>query len=108
MTTCSQGIEIFEGDDVHFIGTVKNEQGALVPLGGATTLEFIFNKAGTPWVVNGSMVGDGSTAQMEYNAVGTEIDTVGDWFRQCRVIVNGKEYHSEIVYFEVKSKLPRV
>lgn len=97
---------IYIGDTTRFVSTVKDEDGNVVDISGATTLEFHFRKPdGTTMVKTATKVDAGLYGQMEYNALTTDLDQDGRWEHQGYIVLPTGEYHSQVRQFKVKETL---
>lgn len=99
--------EIHLGD----IGTIverviKDETGTIVDLGGATSLEFYFQKPdGTDTTVTASLTTDGSDGKMRYVSISSTWDQVGRWQGQARIQSGTLTLKSDVWEFHVYPNL---
>jgi hypothetical protein len=84
--------------------TIKDQDGVIVNLAGATVKKFRFKPSGgTLFVRDGNLSTDGTDGKMRYTL--TDSETVeGSWQMQIYVEVGGKWY-ADTEYFEVEGNL---
>ena len=103
-------------DEVHLgdIGTVFRatindcSNGTQTPLdvSSATTLELFFKKpSGTVVTQTAVLTTDGTDGQIEYVTISGDLDEVGNWMLQARVVMAGGDWRSDIGQFRVYANL---
>ena len=100
--------EIRVGDiGTAFQDTVKDQDGVIVDISSASTLEMVFRKPDNTAVVKtASKVGDGTDGEMEYVTIADDLDMPREWQRQGFVAVGGGEWRTDIKKFQVYENLP--
>lgn len=102
-----KGIHV--GDTVTFVLTVTDVvTSAIIPITGFTTLEMTFTRpddAGTTFVVNASLLTDGSDGKMEYTTLTTDLNMPGRWQVQGFVVVPSGQWHTSTTVFKVFKNL---
>jgi hypothetical protein len=95
--------EIHEND----IGTifrveVKNAAGAVVDISSATSKYIDFQKPdGTDVRQTASFTNDGTNGLIQYATLAADLDQVGLWEYQARVILSGGTWNSDVLHFDV-------
>lgn len=93
------------------IGTVFEitiqDNGTVVDISEATTQEIIFKKPDVDTVVvkATSFVTDGSDGKIKYTVASGDLDVIGKWQIQARIVLPGGEWKSDIVEFQVLPNL---
>lgn len=88
-----------------FRRTIKID-GAVVDLSEATTKQFIFRKPdGSLLPVDAVWTNGGTDANAEYVTVAGDIDQVGEWRLQARLVMPNFNELSDIDIFQVKGNL---
>lgn len=89
-----------------FKATILDEDGAVVDISSATTLEMIFKKPNdTSSTVAASLFTDGTDGIMSYPTVDGDLDIAGKWKIQCFAELDTGEWHSSILNFDVGCNL---
>lgn len=97
---------IHVGDCPTFRDVIKDQDGVVVDVSGASTKDMIFRLPdGTASVENTSFTGDGTDGKIEWTPT-DELDQVGKWQRQSKVIIAGKEWKAVKKNFTVHEALP--
>src|SRR5687767_13585106 len=85
---------------------IKDEDDAVVDVSTATTREIVFKKlTGDILSKTASLVNAGTDGLVKYVIASGDIDTVGQWRVQGRVILSGKQFSSDIHTFKVFENL---
>ena len=98
--------EIHVDDEPILRATVKDQDGAVVDVSGATTLEIKLKKpSGTTNTRSAVLTTDGTDGRIQYQVAAGEFDEIGEWQRQARVVVATRPYSSDIERFPVERNL---
>lgn len=106
--SCSATAQIFVGDvGTVFKLTVKDENGDIVDLSAASSLQIKFKKpyANSAIVKTGVLDTDGTDGVMKYVAVNGDLDVAGTWNIQGHVIIGTLSLSTNISTFEVLATL---
>lgn len=91
---------------VIFTSTIKDQDGTIVDLSGASVIQFIFeNPLGELLVVDGETVNGGTDGQIQYVVESGDLGVPGSWKYQTRVAWTGVIYYSSITKFKVVANL---
>jgi len=98
--------EIHKGD----VGTVFQvtllDGTTVVDISGATTKQILFQKPnGTTMTKNATFVTDGTDGKLKYTTVANDLDTIGLWKIQARVVLPTGSWHSDTGTFRVYKNL---
>ena len=75
-----------------FRATIKDQNGKIVDVSDATTLELIFKApSGKVKTFDAEKVNDGVDGEIEYATKAGDINEAGDWQWQARVVIGGVE-----------------
>lgn len=86
--------------------TLKDETNTVVDIGGATSLQFHFQKPdGTDTTVTASLTTDGSDGKMRYVSVASTWDQIGRWQGQAQVQAGTLTLKSDVWEFHVYPNL---
>ena len=98
--------EIHFGDvNTQFQQTIKDGT-AIVDVSAATTKEIkLKGPTGVTKVKTASFLTDGIDGVITYNTVANDLDEIGLWEIQSRVVVAGGDFHSDVGRFEVHANL---
>lgn len=92
-----------------FVFTVRDQDGALVNLATATTLEARFRPGpdGATFTRTGVLTTDGTDGKYEYASIAGDLPTPHDcWQRQGRVVIPGVgEFYTNVIEFSVKPNI---
>jgi hypothetical protein len=95
--------EIHIGDHTTYIITVKDENGGIVDISTATTIEMILDHkhhSKAPVTKTATLTTDGTDGKMQWKDDGTTVDTSGTWRIQGRVVMlDGSTYKTDISSF---------
>ena len=81
--------------------TTKDD-GIVVDISGATTKQILFKKpSGSLLTKNGDFTTDGTDGKLEYSVITDDLNEVGVWKIQTKIILGGGVWSSEIEMFEV-------
>jgi hypothetical protein len=99
--------EIHKDDiGVVFEFTVKDQDGVVVDVSGASTKTFIFDKPdGTNVNKTASFGTDGTDGILTYTTVSGDLDQIGIWHHQAHVVIPSGDFHSDITEFRVYPNL---
>jgi hypothetical protein len=98
--------EIHEGDIGTKLLVTVVDDGVVVDIGPATTLEMFIKKPnGTILSRTGVLETDGSDGQMYYITVSGDIDAAGTYKLQGRVVLPGGSYYTSTATFKVHCNL---
>ena len=98
--------EIHVSDEPILRATIKDQDGAVVDVSAATTMEIKLKKpSGTTSTKTAVHTTDGIDGRIEYQVVAGEFDEIGEWQRQGRVVLGAKPYSSDIERFPVERNL---
>lgn len=98
--------KIYVGDHPTFRDVIKDQDGTIVDIGSATTIDMIFRKPdGSAMVKAASLTTDGSDGKMEWTPT-NELDQAQNWQRHSKVIIGGRTFRSVKVNFKVWEPLP--
>lgn len=92
---------------VNDIGTVfrveiKNAAGAVVNISGATSKNIYFQKPdGTVVTETASFTTDGTDGLIQYATLAADLDQVGLWNYQAKVVLSTGTWSSDVIYFDV-------
>lgn len=90
-----------------FKATIKDEDGVVVDVSGASTMGLVFNQPdGTPVYKTAVHATDGTDGVIQYTTVAGDIDQAGNWRVQGYVAIATSEFHSDVHAFRVHSNLP--
>jgi hypothetical protein len=100
-------MDTYLGDyGTEFIGTIKNPRGEVVSVGAASVIEYEFRRpAGTAFLRTGSLYTDGSDGKDIYTTVNGEIDSVGYWTWQVRIVLPSGQWYTDVHGFPVRAAL---
>jgi hypothetical protein len=90
--------DIQKGDiGAAFILTIKDQDGAVVDVSGATTKQIKFLKPDGLTVLTKSAVfeTDGTDGKIKYVTVSDDLDVAGYWARQGYVVMPGGSWHTD-------------
>jgi hypothetical protein len=91
-----------------FKATIKDEDGVVVDVSGAGTLELVFRKPdGTAVVKTAVFTTDGEDGVIQYITIADDMDTEGEWRVQGYVKIATSEFHSDVHRFRVYPNLSR-
>lgn len=99
--------KIFEGQNVQFIFTVKDQDGAVVDVSLATEMTlYLDNNTTAPVSKTMTHLTDGLDGKVTYTTTTSDLN-VGDttWKAQGKVVIAGNEYPTTIVEFKVHKKI---
>ena len=98
--------EIHEDDiGTVFEVTVQDESG-IVDISGATTKEIIFRKPDETVVTKtASFTSDGTDGKIRYSIIADDLNMVGKWSIQGKVIIPAGTWHTDIDIFQVYPNL---
>lgn len=86
--------------------TVLDQDGAVVNLGTATTLEIIFDKPdGVNLTKTASLVTNGSDGKIHYVFIAGDLDQKGEWRYQARVVLSTGTWRTDVARFWVEDNL---
>ena len=94
-------------DDIgtRFEVTIKDD-GVVVDISSATTKEIIFKKPdGNTLTKNADFVNDGTDGKIDYSTVSGDLNLVGIWNIQAKVVLAGGTWSSEVQEFQVFENL---
>jgi len=81
--------------------TILNE-GAAYDISGASTKQILFKKSnGNTFAKDADFVTDGTDGKIDYFSVDGDLDLVGVWCIQAKVIIGAGTWKSDIEEFEV-------
>lgn len=106
--SCEATAQIFVGDvGTVFKLTVKDEDGTIVDLSTASTLQIKFKKpyASSAITKTATLDTDGTDGVMKYVAIAGDLDTVGTWSIQGHVNIGSLSLSTNISTFEVLATL---
>jgi hypothetical protein len=87
-----------------FVVTVKDQDGAIVPLDTAVVKKIRFRRPnGTVFERAAGFVTNGADGQISYTSVAADLDTKGDWRLQGYVEVFGGKWWTDEHTFAVKA-----
>lgn len=87
--------------------TIKDGS-VVVDVSGATTKQIIFQKPdGTKITKAAVFTTDGVNGKIEYVSVSGDLDTVGTWQLQGRVVIAAGDFHTDLSEFEVHENILR-
>lgn len=90
-----------------FILTVKDQDDAVVDISGASTKQIIFREPDDTAVVKtAAFTTDGTDGKMQYTTVADDLDQVGEWQHQGKVVIGSGTWKTDIEKFKVYSNLP--
>lgn len=97
-------------DDIGTVFTVTVKDGTTaINISGATTTSsklIIFQKpSGDKLEKDGTFVTDGSDGQMKYTTIAGDLDEIGDWDIQAKVVLSSGTWKSDIGHFTVFENL---
>jgi len=85
--------------------TVKDDT-VVVDISTATTKQFVFEKpGGSTLTVTAEFDSDGVDGILVYTTVSGNLDEIGNWKVQARVVLPGSEFRSSIAPFRVFANL---
>lgn len=86
--------------------TVKDEDSSVVNLSSASTKEILIEKPDTTVLTKtASFTTDGTDGLIEYNTISGDIDTIGKYKIQGKVILSGSTWYTDIKTFYVNDNL---
>jgi BppU N-terminal domain len=89
-----------------FRRTLLKEDGSVLDLTGATTLELVFTRPNeTTFTRTASVVGPATDGTIEYVGLNAEFDMVGPWRWQARAVIPSGEWWDEVFDFNVRPNL---
>lgn len=90
---------------VRVLFTIK-EDDEIVDISGATTKQIIIqNPNGASTTYTASFMTDGTDGQLYYETQSGELDIVGTWKCQAKVVLSGGTYRSPVQSFRVNNNL---
>lgn len=94
------------GNTTRFEFEALDQDGAVVPLQLATTMDVIFQKADrTTQTHAGAHVTDGSDGKFDYTTLTADLDQDGVWYKQIHVITPALELWGPATKFIVRRNL---
>lgn len=91
-----------------FKATIKDEDGVVVDVSAASTMELVYRKPdGTAVVQTAVHTTDGTDGVIQYTTVDGDMDTEGEWRVQGFVVIATSEFHSDVHRFRVYPNLAR-
>ena len=98
--------EIHKDDiDTKFLVTLKDGTTA-VDISTASTLEIIFEKSdGTVVAKTGTLNSDGTDGKMYYKTIADDLDMIGSWKIQGKVVIGSGTWKSSVALFTVYNNL---
>lgn len=99
--------EIHVGDvGTEFIATLKNPEGDVIPLGGATGLKMFFERPDATVVEKTAVLyTDGTDGKIKYVAIAGDLNADGSWRVQGKVTIGAWTGRSDIYAFVVRANL---
>jgi hypothetical protein len=97
------------GDCPTFRDTIKDQDGAIVDVSGASTKQMIFRKPGNVAMVKTLSFpsgGDGTDGKVEWTATTNDLDTSGDWQREDKIVIGSGTWRTVKKKFTVYDVLP--
>lgn len=99
--------EIHENDTTEFDVTIQDQNGNIVNLAGATTLNFLFQRPdGSFFTAAGSLFTDGTDGIVRYITLNTDLNQVGYWRYQVFTVIGSNENYTDITRFQVLQNIP--
>ena len=85
--------------------TVKDGT-TVVDVSSATTRQFIFTKPnGSKLTVTATLVNTGTDGKIKYAFVSGDLNVVGRWRYQVKLVISTSTWHSDVGYFTVNTNL---
>jgi len=99
--------EIHLGDvGTVFVGTVTDDTGHVVDISGATTKQLTFKKPnGSKATKAATFMTNGTDGKMQYTAVDGDVDQVGGWKLQGKVVLPSGTWYTDVHRFDVHANL---
>lgn len=92
------------GTDFEF--TIKNQDGTAQDISAATTKQIIFKKPDlTTSTKTAVLVNTGTDGKMKYKTISGDLDQIGAWSVQARVVLSTDDFKSDIATFSVHPNL---
>ena len=99
-------------NEIHYadIGTAfeitLQDDSTVVNISAATTKQIIFQKPdGTTVTETADFVTDGTDGKIQYVIASGDLDTVGTWSIQAKIIISTNTWYSDIQTFEVHGNI---
>jgi len=85
-----------------FRATIKDGDGVVVDVSGASTKTLYFRKPdGTVLTKSASFTTSGTDGKIQWTTIANDLDTVGDWVVQGYVVLASGTWHSSVYQFKV-------
>lgn len=89
-----------------FLITLKDQDGVVVDVSSAITLEIIFKKpSATSVTKTASLETDGTDGQINYVTISGDLDEIGKWEMQASVVLGAGSWKTDIQEFKVYRNL---
>lgn len=102
----TNNFNVFLGQTVQFVFTIRNEDGLIVNLLPASAVTVVLKPAnGARIIIAAPDLSDAALGIVSYTTLPTDLTTIGRWRAQCIVNDGALEYPSSIIQFTVAGRV---